>query len=41
MLKCLSKILEMCGSAGLYVTTKGTTSLNKTNGITKNANYPW
>ena len=27
MLKCLRKILEMRGSAGLYVTTKGTTSL--------------
>ena len=24
MLKCLRKILEMRGSAGLYVTTKGT-----------------
>ena len=27
MLKCLSRILEMRGSAGLYVTTNGTTSL--------------
>ena len=27
MLKCLRKILEMRGSAGLYVTTKSTTSL--------------
>ena len=27
MLKCLRKILEIRGSAGLYVTTKGTTSL--------------
>ena len=26
MLKCLRKILEMQGSAGLYVTTKGATS---------------
>ena len=26
MLKCLRKILEMRGSAGLYVTTKGTTT---------------
>ena len=27
MLKCLRRILEMHGSAGLYVTTNGTTSL--------------
>ena len=27
MLKCLRRILEMRGSAGLYVTTNGTTSL--------------
>ena len=27
MLKCLRRILEMCGSAGLYVTINGTTSL--------------
>ena len=27
MLKCLLRILEMRGSAGLYVTTNGTTSL--------------
>jgi len=27
MLKCLGRILEMRGSAGLYVTTNGTTSL--------------
>ena len=27
MCKCLRKILEMRGSAGLYVTTNGTTSL--------------
>ena len=27
MLKCLRRILEMRGSAGLYVTTSGTTSL--------------
>ena len=27
MLKCLRTILEMRGSAGLYVTTNGTTSL--------------
>ena len=26
MLKCLRRILEMSGSAGLYVTTNGTTS---------------
>ena len=27
MLKCLRRILEMRGSAGFYVTTNGTTSL--------------
>ena len=27
MLKCLRRILEMRGSAGLYVTTNGTTSV--------------
>ena len=27
MLKCLRKMLEMRGNAGLYVTTNGTTSL--------------
>ena len=27
MLKCLRRILEMRGSAGLYVTTNGTTAL--------------
>ena len=27
MLKCLCRILEMCGSAGLYVTTNGTVNI--------------
>ena len=27
MLKCLRRILEMRGSAGLYVTTKGTVNI--------------
>ena len=36
MLKCLHRILEMRGSAGLYVTTNGTTSL-ETLGLVCNA----
>ena len=36
MLKCLRRILEMRGSAGLYVTTNGTTSL-ETLGLVCNA----
>ena len=36
MLKCLRRILEMRGSAGLYVTTNGTTSF-ETLGLVCNA----